>query len=313
MRRIVRAGVACLLAVGFVSCGHAGISTVPTSPTRTAQSGLVVKLQGAQLTYDADARVTAGHGLLFIRSTSRAAALELSSVQGLTRTKDGVSTELGLATLPVEEAFFKKATRTPQGCPIAPHLGVPSPLTDCSSLPPDADLFEKMQYATGPGDIIPGFAHGGRANCPDYFRVGTWWRVINFDITTGDGDPNGTCVTFAGGGSPGFGPTLQGSATDYRYDAGRGVVALDMGLPGDKNSTRSYLLRYRGPSILIDGEQGGIGTGQTSATFMYWLGYNGPSGLFSTLQVDVYQGSLAPLGSYLGFGRGINPRFASIY
>jgi hypothetical protein len=313
MRRSVRAQVTCLFAcVGLVSCGGGGTSTVPTSPVRTAPDGLIVTLRDAQLRYDAEATVTTARGLLFIRSTSRAAALELAAVQDLTRTQHGISTKLVLANLAAEKKFFTKPGRSPQGCPIAPQLGAPSPLTNCSSLPPDADLFEKMQYATGPGDIIPGRAHGGRANCDNYFRVGTWWRNVNFDIITGDGDPNGSCVSFADGGGGSFGPTLGGSARDYRYDAARGVVALDMGLPGDKNSTRSYLLRYRGPSIPIDGEQGSIGTGQTSATFYYWLGWNGPSGLFSTLQIDVYQGALAPLGPYLGFGRGVNPRLASI-
>ncbi|MEA2663714.1 MAG: hypothetical protein QOI11_658 [Candidatus Eremiobacteraeota bacterium] len=70
-------------------------------------------------------------------------------------------------------------------------------------------------------------------------------------------------------------------------------------------------MRYRGPGIPFDGGLGGIGVGQTSATIMYVLGFNGPSGLFSVMQVHVYQGALAPLGPYLGFGRGTNPRFAS--
>jgi hypothetical protein len=275
--------------------------------------GLTVTLQGAQLTYDSDSRVTTARGLLFIRSTSRAAALELATVQHLTRTKNGVSADVELGTLPVEEKFFKKATRTPQGCAITPQLGAPRPLIDCNPLPPDADLFEKMQYATGPGDIIPGRAHGGRANCPDFFRIGSWWRLVNFDVITGDGDPNGTCVNLTGSGSGGgsFGPTLEGSATDYRYNSVDGLVALDLRLPGDKTSTRSYIMRYRGPGIPFDGGLGSIGVGQTSATIMYVLGFNGPSGLFSVMQVDVYQGALAPLGPYLGFGRGTNPRFAS--
>ena len=168
-----------------------------------------------------------------------------------------------------------------------------------------------MQYATGPGDVIPGLAHGGSANCPDYFRIGTWWRAVNFDVITGDGDPNGTCFSLGTGGGGSLGPTLEGSATDYRYDATEGVVALDMRLPGDKTTMRSYIMRYRGPGILLDGGLGSIGVGQISATFYYVIGFTGPSGLFSTMQVDVYQGALAPLGTYLGFGRGTNPRFAS--
>ncbi|MEA2663713.1 MAG: hypothetical protein QOI11_657 [Candidatus Eremiobacteraeota bacterium] len=204
MHRCIRAGVAWVFAcVGLVSCAGGKTSTVPVTPARMGHDGLTVTLQGAQLTYDSDSRVTAARGLLFIRSTSRAAALELATVQHLTRTKNGVSADVELGTLPVEEKFFRKATRTPQGCSIAPQLGAPRPLIDCNPLPPDADLFEKMQYATGPGDIIPGRAHGGRANCPDFFRIGSWWRLVNFDVITGDGDPNGTCVNLTGSGSGG--------------------------------------------------------------------------------------------------------------
>jgi hypothetical protein len=314
MHSCVRAGVALVFAcVGLVSCAGGRTSTVPVTPAPLGHDGLIVTLHGARMTYDADSSVTAARGLLFIRSTSRAAALELAEVQQLTRTKNGVSVDIALGTLAVEERFFRRAPRTTQGCPIAPQVGAPRPFTDCNSLPPDADLFEKMEYATGPGDIIPGRAHGGLANCPDFFQIGSWWRVVNFDIFTGDGDPNGTCVNLTGGGGSGggsLGPTLQGSATDYRYNNVEGLVALDMGLPGVKTSTRSYIMRYRGQGIPFDGGVGSFGVGQTSATIEYLLGFNGPSGQFSTMQVDVYQGPVALLGPYLGFGRGINPRFA---
>jgi hypothetical protein len=313
MRRYVCAGTALVIAcVGLVSCAGGERSTVVVPPAHIARDGLSITLNGAQLTYDADSRVTAARGLLFIRSTSRAAALELASVQHVTRIKNGVSVDVEVGTLPVEKRFFKKPTRIQQGCPITPQLGARRPLTDCSALPPDADLFDKMEYATGPGDIIPGRAHGGAANCPDYFRIGSWWRSVNFDIITGDGDPNGTCVNLSGGGGGSLGPILEGLATDYRYDAKATVVALDMGLPGDKNSTRSYLMRYRGQNIPLDGGLGSIGTGQTSATFDYFIGAIG-TGLFSEMQVNVYQGALGPLGPYLGFGRGTNPRRAPVW
>jgi hypothetical protein len=72
-------------------------------------------------------------------------------------------------------------------------------------------------------------------------------------------------------------------------------------------------MRYSGPGILIDGALGSFGVGQTSATIIYYLGALGYSGQFSMMQVDMYQGLLAPLGPYLGFARGTNPRFAAIW
>jgi hypothetical protein len=114
-------------------------------------------------------------------------------------------------------------------------------------------------------------------------------------------------------GSDPFGPTLEEYATDYRYDSVNQLVALDLRLPGDKSSTRSYIMFYRGPGILLDGAQGSFGVGQTTATIIYYLGAIGRSGQFPMMQVNVYQGALAPLGPYLGFARGTNPRFASIW
>jgi hypothetical protein len=314
MRRSVRAGVAVIAAcVGLVSCSG-GRSTVAVPPARIAHDGLTVTLNGAPVTYDADAKVTAARGVLFIRSTSRGAALELASVQHVSRTKNGVSVDVDLRALPVEERFFRKPARSANDCAITtPQSGARRPLGDCSGLPPDADIFDKMEYATGPGDIIPGLARGGGASCPDMFMVGSYWRNVHFDVLTGDGDPNGTCFTAGtGGGNGGLGPTLDGYATDYRYDPAEYSVALDMRLPGDKSSTRSYLLTYRGPGVVWDGALGSFGIGQTSATIIYYLGALGYSGQFSMLQVDMYQGALAPLGPYLGFARGRNPRFAVI-
>lgn len=314
MHRFLRAGAALAFAcVGLVSCVGGGRSTVAVPPAHIAPDGLTVTLNRAQLTYDADAKVTAARGLLFVRSASRAAALELASVQHVTRTKNGASTDVALMSLPVEERFFRKPARSTHVCAITPQLGARRPQSDCSDLPPDADLFEKMEYATGPGDLIPGIARGGGANCPDFFQVGSWWRVTNFDILTGDGDPNGTCFSLSTGGGGGFGPTLSGYATDYRYDQVAGIVALDFRLPGDKSSTRSYLMQYHGPGIPWDAAFGTFGVGQTSATIEYYLGALGRSGQFSEMQVDMYQGALAPLGPYLGFARGINPRFATVW
>jgi hypothetical protein len=312
MHRLLSSVAVLVACVGLVSCAGGGRYTVAVSPAKVQPDGLTVTMDGTRLAYDADAKLTAARGVLFVRSATRAAALQLAAVQHVIRTKNGVPEDVEVRTLPVEERFFAKPARTQQTCLITPQRRGLHPKDACDPLPPDADLFEKMEYATGPGEIIPGLAHGGGANCPDFFQVGTLWRIVNFDITTGDGDPNGTCISLTSGGGGSFGPTLGGYATDYRYDSVNWVVALDFRLPGDKTTTRSYLMKYRGPGILIDGAIGTFGLGQTSATIDYYLGTTG-SGLFSTMQVDMYQGPLVIVGSYLGYARGTNPRFASVW
>ena len=253
--------------------------------------------------------MTTARGILFIRSSSRAAALDLSSIESVTRTKDGVAVGISLLTIPAEAKYFRNPIR-PQVCPIYPESAARRVQGLCD-LPGD-DIFSKMEYATSPGDLILGRTHGGLANCDDYFQVGTSWRDSHFDVISGAGDASGFCIAFAAAGSSPLRPILSGLATDYRYDGFRGLAALDMGLPGDKSSDRSFLLTYRGPGIFIDGSVGQVGKGQTSATFEYWLGPYGPSAVGSTLQVNIYAGTIAPIGRFLGFGRGTSPRLTVI-
>jgi hypothetical protein len=308
MRRVFLVAMFCTAAMSLTSCGRGPNSAIPASTRAWTQDRLVVNLEGAEVAYDATATVTSARGILFIRSSSRAAALDLAKVQRVTRIKGGIPADISLGTIAEETSFFNKPIR-PQVCPTYP-LSAQRQATDLCDLPAD-DMFSKIEYATGPGDLIVGRANGGNANCDNYFQVGTWWRSSPFDILSGAGDSSGFCIAFAAGPFP-LRPILSGLATDYRYDSIRGLAALDMALPGNKNSNRSFLLVYRGRGILVDGSVGQVGMGQTSATFNYWLGPYGPTAVGSILQINVYAGNLAPLGTYLGYGRGTNPRLVAI-
>jgi hypothetical protein len=160
VRRIFVAGLACAMAaIGLVSCGRGGTSAIPDHG-RNAQDRLTAYLGGVEVAYDADSTVTAAHGMVFIRSKLRAAALDLSKLHRLTRTKNGVAADIALGALPVETKFFNKPARTAQDCPVTPQSATHR-VHDLCDQPPSDDIFSEMQYATGPGDVIPGRAFGG--------------------------------------------------------------------------------------------------------------------------------------------------------